>query len=421
MSFVQHVTPGSFIHKYMELMEVQETPDVYDFVSALWCLSVALGRDIYVARPRAPVHLNMYVCLVSESGIMRKSTSIRVAASIVREFIAQTEAGMSMVESKITMGKLLVELTQATAKHGNSQVVIIASELAAMLGRGSQIGGVPALLTDLYDCPVQRTGGGSIHSGQLNLRNVYSSFLAGSTPTWLAQAVRPEIIAGGFTSRCYFVTGKMRKRLVAWPKEESDDYYTKRTLQLVESLKLTVEEGHSYSRIRIADAALDTFTRWYGERSLHKDTYRESFESREDGHILRLAGLLAANDRQWVISDDHVRRGINLVRWIKRCGTELFTGALVERHDVKTLTKMRNEILAAGENGITRSALYKTLFFSGRGRQEFGTLISTMHECDLVRRVEMPTKGRPKEVIIATEYLRNEQFLEDVVRKLGME
>jgi len=319
------------------------------------------------------------------------------------------------------MGRLLQELTDGAIRHGASQVVLVASELAAMLGRGAQIAGVPALLTDLYDCPDVRSGGGSINSREINLRDVYSSFLAGSTPSWLERAVRPEIIAGGFTSRCYFVTGKIRKKLVAWPQEESDDDQKRGSLQLAESLKHVVEQSTTYARINLTSGALDTFTRWYNERPIHSDTYRESFESREDGHVLRLAGLLAANDDQWEIDDDHIRRGINLVRWIKRCGSDLFTGSLVEKYDVKTLSKMRNEILAAGSTGIARSDLYRRLFLSGRGRYEFGTLVSTMHEFDLVRRVEVETKGRPKEIIIATEYLRNEQFLEDVVRKLGME
>jgi len=416
-----HVAPGSFIDQYMTWMEEQETPRVYDFICALWCLSLALGRDAIVARPRAPVHLNMYTILVSESGIMRKSTAIRMATSVARQFMQDTQSPMSLIESKITMGKMLQELTDGSIHRNASQMVLVASELAAMLGRGAQIAGVPALLTDLYDCPDQRSGGGSIHAGEINLRDVYCSFLAGSTPSWLEKAVRPEIIAGGFTSRCYFITGKMRKKLVAWPKEDDNDNSLSRSLQLAESLRHISEQARTYSRIGLTSGALDTFSRWYNERPLHKDTYRESFESREDGHVLRLAGLLAANDNHWQISDDHIRRGINIVAWIKRCGTDLFTGSLVERYDVKVLRKMRNEILAAGDGGITRSVLYRNLFLSGRGRQEFGTLVNTMHDLDLVRRVEVQTNGRPKEVIIATEYLRNEQFLEDVVRKLGME
>jgi hypothetical protein len=131
---------------------------------------------------------------------------------------------------------------------------------------------------------------------------------------------------------------------------------------------------------------------------------------------------MAADERKWEIGHDHIRRAINTVAWLKRCGTDLFTGSKVERYDVKILKRMRNEILAAGADGITRSTLYRNMFVSGRGRYEFGTLISTMHELDLVRRMEVRGKtGRPREVIIGTEYLRNEQFLDEVVRRLGME
>lgn len=416
---ILHIQENSFIHNYMTWMSEHETPEIYDLMCAIWCLSIALGRDVIVDRPRAPVHLNTYMILVSESGIMRKSTSISAALGIVREFHRLTHSPMLLVESKITMGAMLDDLARSSLQTGTSQMVLVASELAAMLGRGAQIGGVPALLTDLYDCPAERAGGGSIHSGTLNLTNCYAAFLAGSTPSWLERAVRPEIIAGGFTSRCYFVTGKIRKRLVAWPTGTGGN--TDAKSQLVTQLMELADDSKAHTRIDISDHAKHTFTGWYTERPLHKDTYRESFESREDGHVLRLAGLMAANERQWLISDDHVRRAIGLVATLKRCGTDLFTGGEIERYDLKVLRKMRAEILSAGAGGISRSDLYSALFVSGRGRQEFHTLLNTMHELELVRAVDVPTKGRTKRMFIATEYLKNELLLQEVVRKLGME
>lgn len=415
---ILHIQEGSFIHRYMEWMSEHETPEIYDLMCAIWCLSIALGRDVIVDRPRAPVHLNTYMILVSESGIMRKSTSINAALSIVREFHRLTNSSMLLVESKITMGAMLDDLARSSLQTGTSQMVLVASELAAMLGRGAQIGGVPALLTDLYDCPAERSGGGSIHSGTLNLTNCYAAFLAGSTPSWLERAVRPEIIAGGFTSRCYFVTGKVRKRLVAWPTGNDN---TSTRISLVQTLMELAHDSKAHARIGISDAAKSTFTDWYTARPLHRDTFRESFESREDGHVLRLAGLMAANERQWSISDDHIRRAISLVGTLKRCGTDLFTGGEIERYDLKVLRKMRAEILAAGTSGISRSELYKALFVSGRGRQEFHTLLNTMHELELVRVIDVLTRGRTKRVFIATEYLRNELLLQEVARKLGME
>lgn len=415
-----YIKPESFIDNYINWMSEHETPLVYDTMCAYWALSVALGRETIVDRPRTPIHLNIYMILVSESGIMRKSTSINAATGIVREFLMRTNSSMQLVESQITKGALLDDLNRSTLHHGSSQIVLVASELAAMLGRGSQIAGVPALLTDLYDCPDERTGGGSIHSGTINLSNVYCSFLAGSTPSWLEKAVRPEIIAGGFASRCFFVNGRNRKRLVAWPKGELDVDLARRT-HLVDQLVALSQESCTFPRIGITDAAKDTFTRWYGARQIHKDVYRESFESREDSHVLRLAGLMAANERAWCISDDHVRRSIALVAELKRYGTDLFTGVDVTRHDLKSLRRMRKAILDAGDTGIVRSVLYRNLFLTGRARQQFGTLLNTMHELDLIRKFEVNTAGRPREIIIATEYLKNELLLEDVARKLGME
>lgn len=405
----------------MGMMEEQETPYIYDYICALWSLSVAMGRSVIVDRPRAPVHLNMYVILVSESGIMRKSSSIRVATGLVRRFLTQQNSPMALIESKVTMGMLLNELSIATQKTGSSQMVVVASELAAVLGRGTAVAGVPALLTDLYDCPDSYSGGGSLKTGRLAIRDVYSSFLAGSTPSWLARAVRPEIVEGGFTSRCYIINGRNRKRAIAWPEVSADEQQRSLTtsLELLEGLK---RDARSFGRIGITSGAKSTFTQWYERRPIHNDPYRESFESREDSHILRLAGLMAINDGAWEISDDHLRRGIAFVSHIKRCGTDLFTGVTVERRDVKILKKVRDLLISSGTGGITRGNLYRTLSIPGRGASELRAILSTMHELDLVTMYEdQPQRGRPRTIYVATEYLKNEQFLEDVARKLGME
>lgn len=415
---VPYVPPGTFIHSYMEAMSESETPLIYDYVCALWCLSIALGRGVVVARPTAPVHLNIYMCLVSESGILRKSSSIRAATTLMRHYLETSSSHMMLLENKVTMGQLLNELSRATREHGSAQVVLVASELAAMLGRGTQIAGIPALLTDLYDCPDVRDGGGSLASGSLNFKNVYASFLAGSTPSWLETAVRPEIIAGGFTSRCYFIHGRNRKRLVAWGEEAKPNTRD----VLAKQLQEIVNESHTYPRIGINAQAKATFSRWYAERRTHKDAYRESFESREDGHVLRFAGLMASNERTWQISDDHIRRAISFVAEIKRYGTELFTGEQTTSGDIKLLRKIRSLILSAGSSGITHTDVYRGCGVSGRRGDEMRSIITTMHELDLIKVHEVvPLRGRPGKHYIATEYLKNEQFLADVVSKLGME
>lgn len=420
MTSVPYVPPGTFMHQYMSSLEDQETPTIYDMICACWCLSVAMGRDVIVDRPRAPVHLNMYVILVSESGIMRKSTSVRIATSLIRAFLQQIGSKVLLFESKTTHGMLLNELSKASQDHGAGQGVLVASELAAVLGRGAGGIGLPAFLTDVYDCPDERIGGGSLNTGSFNLKNVYFSFLGGSTPSWLAKAVRPEIIEGGFTSRCYFINGQRRKRSIAWPDGEKDGQERDSLLQ---SLLTIYRESRKYSRIGITSAARTRFSSWYDNRLIHKDPYRESFESREDSHVLRFAGLFAINEQRWEINKDNLDRAIQFVSDIKRYGTELFTGQGVAHRDVKLLNKIRTMLLSAGDSGVSLTEFNRSLGASGRQTAEVRTLLQTMHELDLVKKYEIPAevRGRPTTKFVRTVYLQNDQFLVDVMRKVGIE
>lgn len=317
------------------------------------------------------------------------------------------------------MGMLLDELSRASQDHGAGQGVLVASELAAVLGRGSSLSGLPALLTDLYDCPDQRVGGGSLNTGSFNLKDVYFSFLGGSTPSWLAKAVRPEIIEGGFTSRCYFINGRNRKRSIAWPEGE-DNAEQKRAL--VEKLQSLHGTSRRYSRIGITDGAKRSFTKWYSNRGLHRDAYRESFESREDSHILRFAGLFAVNEERWEINHDHIVRAIDFVSNIKRAGTELFTGSAVGARDVKLLHKVRDLLLSSGDAGVPLSGFHRSLRISGKHTQEVKAILQVMHELDLVKKYTLEKeRGRPSTIYVRTEYLQNEQFLVDVMRKVGID
>lgn len=416
-----HVPEGTFIHTYMKHMEELETPRIYDFMCACWCLSNTLGRSVIVDRPRAPVHLNMYVILVSESGIMRKSTSIRIATSIVRAVFQRTDSKTLLIESKANMGMILNELSRSTHKHGQAHMVFVASELAASFGRVVGSSSIIALLTDLYDCPDVRVGGGTTTSDQsYNLKDIYMSFLGGTTPAWLDRAVTPTVIEGGFTSRCYFTVGKQRKRTVAWPSEQLPQTND----ALIQMLQEIQDESRTHSRIGVTTGAKDTFTKWYGERILHNDTYRESFESREDAHVLRFAGLFAANERCWQINDDHIRRAIECVGNLKDAGTGLFVGdSTTSTTNLSWLRRVRQELIKAGSMGISKNDLSHAVNPRGTRTAELRATLHTMHELDLIQVLEVKFDGfagRPKTVYKATPYLANEQFMDDVVRKVGM-
>ena len=409
---------NTFLHDYMTYMQEQETPSIYDFMCGLWCLSIAVGRETYVDRPRAPVRLNCYIILSSDSGVTRKSTSVRIATNLVRDFLLDTRNRVILVESKITTGLLEYELQEATRKHGHAHVVISASELAAVLSRGNGISGMPALLTDLYDCPDARLGGGntSNRGHHVELKNVYASFIAGSTPTWLQRAVTPAIIEGGFTSRCYFIDGASRKRSIAWPEHDTNIDQRPR---LRDHLRRINEQAASIGAIGINDAARDRFTKWYNDRVSHKDAYRASFEAREDAHVLRIAGLLCINADRWLINMDDIQNAINTVSRIKYDGQRLFTGTTIDKRDIRLVERVRTNLIASGQKGVNQTELTRA-FRPTYKSEQVRNVLAVMHELDLVQKFSVDTSGRPITLWRATMFLANDEMYSQVAEKLGI-
>jgi len=136
---------------------------------------------------------------------------------------------------------------------------------------------------------------------------------------------------------------------------------------------------------------------------------------------LRIAGLMACNERAWSIDDDYIQRAIRFVDSIKHYGTELFTGAKENVTSLKLAKRIRTIILAAGDAGISHTHLYRSCSISGRAANELRTLLETMHELDLIKMYEIENpRSRPRRMYVATEFLKNELFLEDVARKLGV-
>lgn len=421
MIITQDTVPKeSFLGRYMAYMHDQETPTVYDFMCGCWALSIALGRDLHVNRPKAPVRFNMYLILVSESGVTRKSTSVRMATDLVRDYISRTSSRLSLVESKMTAGLLQYELYEATRKYGYSHVAISASELAAVFQRSGGSHAMPALLTDLYDCPDARIGGGNVMliGKEVSMRNVYVSFIAASTPTWLERSVTPSIIQGGFTSRCYFVEGNSRKRSIAWPEERNSNAEREELLRELEGIagRAKVIEG---GRIDVSPSGIQSFRNWYETRLLHKDDFRASFEAREDAHVLRFAGYLCINDGRWFIDANDIRSAIKIVSSIKADGARLFSAANLERKDVKLVDKIRAILISAGAGGISQTDILLNCRPAYKSNQ-IRSVLSVMHELDLAQKFTIEGAGRPTTLWRGTTYLTNPELYSEVAEKLGM-
>lgn len=405
------VPNDTFIGQYLKYMDPQETAYSYDFWTACYLLSIAIGRGTVVNRPRAPVHLNLYLILVAESGVTRKSSSIREAVRFARPLCETTPL---LIESKITPELLLTRLHEQGKKYDTGYAAIAISELVTFMGREKYVEAMPTLLTDLYDCPELRSPGGSISAGGQTLRNVFVSFLSASTPSWLLRAVNPDVIEGGFTSRVLFIVSEVPKRLNSWPEAGDEDAVGR----ITEQLKSIRERSAGIPSIEINETARRTFDRWYKTRIRGRDAFRSSFQSREDAHILRLAALLCINDSTWCIQNSHILAAIKIITQVREDGASIFEGTGNNSRLVIGIDKLRDKLLAAGQSGLPQTDLTKAVAMF-MNAEHMKAALAIMHELQMVQKFEniQVARGRPVTIWRGTSELGKSKALDRIIEQ----
>ena len=408
------IPPDSFVGRYLSYMRNQETAEPFDLWSALWCVGAACARATYVNRPRAPVYLNMFVVLIGESGIARKTTSVAMASKVARSTVDCYD-DVGFLDAKLTPEALDLMLHDRTEQFGNAQIAIAVPELAVFMGTERYIAHMPTTLTDLYDCPSVRHGGGTVSRGEVFQKNVWIHFISASTPAWLLKTVNPNVVEGGFTSRCYFVISNQPKQRIAWPVASDQDLYQ----DICEDLRIISVEARTRPPIELRSDALEYFTLWYSERIHSAEAYRQSFESREDAHVLRVAALLSINDGTWQIQPAHIRCAIEELAVIKENAAKIFDVSPIRNRYAIAFDKIRLQLLSAGMDPVPRSRLGLSARASV-GAQGFAELLSVMQELGVIQRFDLHNRrGRPVDLIRGTRKLLDEGISEKVLSRFS--
>jgi hypothetical protein len=239
---------------------------------------------------------------------------------------------------------------------------------------------------------------------------VWINFLTASTPVWLLKTVNPNVVEGGFTSRCYFIVANAPKKRIPWPEDVDSTLFT----DLKDDIKIIHAEAMEHGAIAVNSQAVTAFSTWYNNRLHSVDPYTQSFESREDAHVLRIAALLCINDGSWIIKRSHVLVAIRLITEMKKQSTQIFESAEAMTKYASALDIVRAQLMSAGMDPMPRHHLYRRCKYHVNN-EEFNSLIEVMHEVGAIQRFHIKGEvGRPTEFIRGTSMLTS-QGLGDAV------
>jgi|SRR5262245_298131 len=281
---------SGWLADYLAWTMGSEAPMVYHFMVGVCILGASFGRNIFFNKGYYHLFPNMQILLIGPTGRVRKTSAINLGMSILRKTNIHVVSNKTTPEGFVDAisgknigpdGKLL------GPKDAHS--ILVAPELAVLLGKQKYNEGMIQILTDLFDSPNEwqyNTKGG----GLLKVTNATLAMLGASTPDWLITAIPQDAFGGGFMSRLLLVVQQSTNRCYPIPEPpSSNDHLIK------ELVRLAPYRG----QMELQRDALEWYTQWYAStrKAFPEDEKMAGYHERKPDHMLRLGMVLARSER----------------------------------------------------------------------------------------------------------------------------
>lgn len=311
----KHLATQGFIKHYMEYMDGQETPYSFDFWCAVWLVSSVLRRRCYINRPGSPVWPNSYVLLVAPPAVARKGVAIGKATELMQWYMSIHASTETVYTGSLTPSMLLSEMSILSKMHGSAGIVIALPELSRSFARNAAKSTI-SFLTDMFDTKETETGG-TKRDGIYTIKKASINLLAASTPDWLGGFGDRDAVAGGFASRCIYVSEDKPKRRVKWGEAgaiSSQDVVRLDVMGIDGRLK-DLEEYYKGAEIpiQVTKGAVDYYEDWRDRQEADARMANDGVQARQTRHVLATACILACADLTFEIQQNHIIAAIKAI------------------------------------------------------------------------------------------------------------
>jgi hypothetical protein len=325
----------NWLNGYVEYTFETESPRNFNKWSGISALAAALRKKVKFQLGRLSTYPNLYIVLVAEPGVARKTTALDYCLDLTREIdCIITSADSTTRES------LIEDLEQASQDHNmedgtslkHNSMSVFSREFESFLGQKKENARMLVLLTDLFDCGGKPWQYKTKNKGKNFLNAVFLNLLAATTPESLASSLPSSAIGGGLTSRILFINAAGERVKYAEPPVPSPTLVK----ALVQDLEIISRITGVYSfspecRLKWID--------WYetfdGESiyRICKDRAFSGWYSRKSVFILKLAQILTAARTNSMIVEWHiVQEAIELLEEVESSMSQAFTA--VGRSDI---------------------------------------------------------------------------------------
>jgi hypothetical protein len=298
----------NWLDGYSEYTLQTESPRNFNKWSGISAIAAALRKKVKFQLGRLSTYPNLYIVLVAEPGVSRKTTALNYCTEITGEIDSIINSADST-----TRESLIEDLELAAQDHSmddgtnlkHNSLSIISREFESFLGQKKENARMLVLLTDLFDCGGKPWQYKTKNKGKNVLNAVYLNLLAATTPESLASSLPSSAIGGGLTSRILFVNASGERVKYAEPPVPSP-VLVKALIQDLEIISRITGTYEFSPECRLK--WIDWYEEFDGE-SIHricKDRAFSCWYGRKSTFVLKLAQILTAARTNSLIVEWHI-------------------------------------------------------------------------------------------------------------------
>lgn len=313
---------SNWIDNYMELMKETEPAALFDKWVSYSVIAAALRRKISLQLGRLIYYPNIYVVLVAEPGVARKTQAIKYGVNFLNtipdiRLSADSSTKEAMTDDMESSGLDELMTDGTTLRH--SSLNIISKEFESFLGQKKENNRMLTALTDLFDCPDDWSSR-TRHGTSNKIINPWVNLLAATTPDSLASSLPASAVGGGLTSRIMFVWADKKKKPIAIPAMTESELKLKDKLE--KDLYRISRMSGNYA---MTSDCIKKWTDWYdgfdedesGDR-ICKDKSFSGWYSRKPTYIMKISMLCAAAESSKLILEwRHIEKAIASIKEVE--------------------------------------------------------------------------------------------------------
>lgn len=374
----------------------------YHLWSALSALSSIISRRVWINMGYFRIYPNLYVILCGPPG-NKKTTAMSVAKTLIRHlldipFSGECQTKESLVLELSTCNRTF-DFPNTLKPYTYTPISIFVTELSQFIGVD------PArmidFLTTVYDQDFYDLK--TKNKGCQLIVGPYVTMLACTTPEWITNYLKSDVITGGFSRRALFVLEYDDSTVrIAFP-EITPEMQKAWDGLLTYAHELFTKGGE----FQWEPSAKEWYIKWYTTRIISADPLIRWFDATSYVQALKIGMLLSLSEStDMIMRQRHLEQAFALLEVMKVNLPKVFQG--IGRNELNVV-KMKVLSVLTTTGPLKENKLMAMIYSElPHGGMDFDTLMRDMDKCGDIKRVQKLMDKEPRPTYICTM----QQFLE---------